>query len=212
MYPEHGRQNFCRRPVKNGVMRNFLGPSDKDSLSSSSNTSSESQAFAMQLMPNEEPTSLISSDLQSEYDNEIKEFHFHIYWFQNNPASQASAVRLRDRILELAKQGFFQVVPLKTINTSPRGPHPIGSYEVWCAREDFARCYSWFVLNRGQHSILIHPLTKEEVADHSSRATWLGTPVPLDYSNLTPHLDHIPSQYPELGLGYNAAPKEERGN
>ncbi|KAG0319926.1 hypothetical protein BGZ99_004839 [Dissophora globulifera] len=158
----------------------------------------------MQLMSSEASSST-TSDLQSEYDNEIKEFHFHLYWFQNNAASQASAVKLRDRILELAKQGFFQVVPLKNgVNTSPRGPHPIGSYEVWCAREDFARCYSWFILNRGPHSVLIHPLTRDEVADHSSRAAWLGTPVPLDYSNLRPHLDHVPSQYPELGLGYNA--------
>ncbi|KAG0006615.1 hypothetical protein BGZ65_006049 [Modicella reniformis] len=153
------------------------------------------------------------SQTASEYDNEIKEFHFHLYWFQNNLASHASAVKLRDRILELVEQGFFQVVPLKNgINTSPRGPHPIGSYEVWCAREDFARCYSWFVLNRGPHSILIHPLTREEIADHSTRATWLGTPVPLDYSKLTPHLKQVSSQYPELRLGYNAPPKKEHGN
>ncbi|KAF8924238.1 hypothetical protein BGZ58_002007 [Dissophora ornata] len=155
-------------------------------------------------------TSPSTSDLQSEYDNEIKEFHFHLYWFQDNGASQASAVKLRDRILQLADQGFFQVVPLKNgVNTSPRGPHPIGSYEVWCAREDFARCYSWFVLNRGPHSVLIHPLTKEEIADHSTRATWLGTPVPLDYSRLRPVIDHVPSQYPELGLGYNAPPSKK---
>ncbi|KAF9919805.1 hypothetical protein FBU30_010517 [Linnemannia zychae] len=154
---------------------------------------------------NPAPYTSSSTDIQSEYDNEIKEFHFHLYWFQNNSASHASAVKLRDRIIELAQQGFFQVVPLKNgINTAPRGPHPIGSYEVWCAREDFARCYSWFVLNRGPHSILIHPLTREELADHSSRAAWLGTPVPLDFSRLSPHLDHVPSQYPELGLGYNA--------
>ncbi|KAF9160651.1 hypothetical protein DFQ26_005296 [Actinomortierella ambigua] len=152
----------------------------------------------------------IDQDLESDYDNEIKEFHFHVYWFQNNAESHASAVRLRDRILALVDKGFFRVVPLKNgINTVPRGPHPIGSYEVWVPREDFARAYSWFVLNRGPHSILIHPLTREEVADHTSRATWLGTPVPLDVSKLTPHLDHTPSQYPELKLGYNAPPSED---
>ncbi|KAF9424619.1 hypothetical protein BGZ94_008026 [Podila epigama] len=162
----------------------------------------------MQLMPASEGSSR-SPTLQSDYDNEIKEFHFHIYWFQNNEASQASAVKLRDRILQLVKEGFFQVVPLKNgVNTAPRGPHPIGSYEVWCAREDFARCYSWMVLNRGPHSVLIHPLTREEIADHSTRAAWLGTPVPLDLSRLEPLADHVPSQYPELGLGYNAPKKD----
>ncbi|KAG0221867.1 hypothetical protein BGW41_006464 [Actinomortierella wolfii] len=158
----------------------------------------------MQLM-----STTMNKDHESPYDNEIKEFHFHVYWFQNNAASLASAVKLRERIQCLVDEGFFRVVPLKNgINMTPVGPHPIGSYEVWVPREDFARAYSWFVLNRGPHSVLIHPLTRDVVADHSTRAAWLGTPVPLDLSGLSP-LDHITSQYPELKLGYAAPPSED---
>ncbi|KAF9896468.1 hypothetical protein BX616_007398 [Lobosporangium transversale] len=173
------------------------GQTPSSSLHPSSSSSSSQQ---------QQQHNISSNNLQSEYDNEIKEFHFHVYWFQTNVASYESAVKLRERILQLVKEGFFKgVVPLKNgINTVPRGPHPVGSFEVWCAREDFARCYSWFVLNRGAHSILIHPLTKQEIEDHSSRAAWLGTPVPLDLSRLTPFLEEVPSQYPELGLGYSA--------
>ncbi len=38
---------------------------------------------------------------------------------------------------------------------------------------------SFFAINRGDFSILIHPRTREELKDHTARAIWLGPPVPL---------------------------------
>ncbi|GBC02338.1 hypothetical protein RclHR1_04580006 [Rhizophagus clarus] len=146
-----------------------------------------------------------SSKLLSEAEaEEIKEFHFHVYFLQDNEQNCASALALREKILELVKEGFFHPVPLDTVNHSPRGPHSIGSYEVWCPKEHFSRVYSWFALHHGVHSVLIHPLTREERLDHSDRAAWMGKPVPLDLSKISAHLDEIPLQYPELGLGYSA--------
>lgn len=84
-----------------------------------------------------------------------------------------------------------------------------GSYEVWCPKEYFSRVYSWFILHRGIHSVLIHPLTKEQLLDHSERAVWMGAPVPLDTKKLRPVLNKVPAQYPELKLGYNAPPENE---
>ena len=43
-----------------------------------------------------------------------------------------------------------------------------------------------------------------QVRDHSERAAWMGTPVPLDLSKLSVELDELPRQYPDLGLGYSA--------
>jgi DOPA 4,5-dioxygenase len=40
--------------------------------------------------------------------------------------------------------------------------------------------HSWFVQNRGPCSVLIHPNTGNDVADHTTHATWLGEKVPLD--------------------------------
>ncbi|RIA98352.1 DOPA-like domain-containing protein [Glomus cerebriforme] len=142
--------------------------------------------------------------LSEEEAEEIKEFHFHVYFFQDNEQNRASALALREKIFELIKKGFFHPVPLDTYNDAPRGPHSIGSYEVWCPKEHFSRVYSWFSLHHGVHSVLIHPLTNNEVLDHSDRAAWLGKPVPLDLSKLSKNLGHIPLQYPELGLGYSA--------
>jgi len=60
-------------------------------------------------------------------------------------------------------------------------------------------------MNRGELSILVHPLTREERSDHESRAAWLGPPFPLDLDALPPRSEDIPLQYPSLRLGYSSA-------
>uniref|UniRef100_A0A1D1Y892 DOPA 4,5-dioxygenase n=1 Tax=Anthurium amnicola TaxID=1678845 RepID=A0A1D1Y892_9ARAE len=144
------------------------------------------------------------NSFSEEEAEEIKEFHFHVYFFQDNEQNRASALALREKIFELIKKGFFHPVPNAKYNDAPRGPHSIGSYEVWCPKEHFSRVYSWFLLHRGVHSVLVHPLTKQEVLDHSNRAVWMGKPVLLDLTKLSENLDETPLQYPELGLGYSA--------
>jgi aromatic ring-cleaving dioxygenase len=44
----------------------------------------------------------------------------------------------------------------------------------------FGAFIPWLVINRGPLSALVHPNTDDEVRDHSQRANWLGTPVPLN--------------------------------
>ncbi|CAG8790916.1 8791_t:CDS:2, partial [Dentiscutata erythropus] len=56
---------------------------------------------------------------------EIKEYHFHVYFFQDNKKSCEAAVALREKILELIKKGFFHPVPYEIVNHEPRGPHTI---------------------------------------------------------------------------------------
>ncbi|CAG8688943.1 23560_t:CDS:2, partial [Gigaspora rosea] len=130
---------------------------------------------------------------------EIKEYHFHVYFFQDNKKSAEAAVALREKILELTKKGFFHPVPYEIVNYEPRG-----SYEVWCPKEHFSRVYSWFLLHRGDLNVLVHPLTKEQAKDHSDRAVWMGASCPLDINKLIPVLRKTPRQYPDLGLGYSA--------
>ena len=37
-------------------------------------------------------------------DPEIKEWHFHVYWFQNNKDQKNSALRIRNELIELVRQ------------------------------------------------------------------------------------------------------------
>eukprot|EP00842_Homolaphlyctis_polyrhiza_P006375 jgi/Hompol1/6739/HPOL_001546-RA len=140
--------------------------------------------------------------------DEIKEFHFHVYWFVKDPKTHAKAIELRDKILALNESGYFVAKPLNRVNEIPIGPHPIGSYEVWVPQEHFARAYSWFLLNRPPElMILLHPLTRQERRDHSERAVFLGGPpgIPIKLDELRELADKLPLQYPELGLGYSAS-------
>ncbi len=38
--------------------------------------------------------------------------------------------------------------------------------------------------NHGNLSVLLHPLTRQELLDHTTRAMWLGKSMPLDISML----------------------------
>ena len=45
--------------------------------------------------------------------------------------------------------------------------------------EVFIKVLSWFQLNHGNLSVLIHPQTGDDVKDHTSSALWLGEKLPL---------------------------------
>ncbi|TCD67999.1 hypothetical protein EIP91_011668 [Steccherinum ochraceum] len=102
------------------------------------------------------------TDLKEVVDSEIKEWHFHIYFHQRNADEHHAALELRDAVLRLRRDGAFVAVPLFRVNTDPIGPHPVGSYEIWSPSESFAAVFSYLSLNRGNLSILVHPLTREQ--------------------------------------------------
>ncbi|EUC66038.1 dopa 4,5-dioxygenase [Rhizoctonia solani AG-3 Rhs1AP] len=103
------------------------------------------------------------TDVERVVEGEIREWHFHIYFLQRNAAQHAAALALRNAILRLRRDGAFVAVPLYRVNTTPIGPHPAGSYEIWVPRESFVSVYSYICQHRGDLSVLVHPLTREEV-------------------------------------------------
>lgn len=174
------------------------------------------ECFATNL--NSLSTSIAANDTNFK-DPEIKEWHFHVYWFQNNRNQKEAALRIRNELIEHVRTKDFIVVldgvnnsilpKLNTsnvppINNGPRGPHPIGSYEVWTPKESMAKALSYFMRRRGGLSILLHPLTMHTIQDHTGRAMWLGKSFNLDLSVLCEDCNEDKSQYPELGLGYSA--------
>ncbi|KAF8162752.1 DOPA-like domain-containing protein [Crassisporium funariophilum] len=153
------------------------------------------------------------TDLHTVVESEIKEWHFHIYFHQRNADEHDAALQLRDAVLRLRRDGAFVAVPLFRVNLEPVGPHPVGSYEVWVPSETFSAVFSYLCLHRGNLSILVHPLTREQRKDHEIRNAWIGPAFPLDLSTLPLRSDEIPIQYAILKLGYSAKPQftfEER--
>jgi len=78
-------------------------------------------------------------------------------------------------------------------------------YRTWVPKEYFAQAMSFFMRERGALTILLHPLTRHEVEDHSGlllhcltdrpcalkwrffsgRAMWLGRQVSIDLTALS---------------------------
>jgi len=153
-------------------------------------------------------------------DLDIKEFHFHVYFAQNNKEAVADAFRLQRELLQAVKEKKFicvlhgisnkilsavNVSAIPPINMAPIGPHPMGSFEVWTPREYLASVLSFMMRRRGENSVLLHPLSRHCVEDHYGRAIFLGPPSRLDLKVLdadSRECDH--AQYPELRLGYSA--------
>ena len=97
-------------------------------------------------------------------DPEIKEFHFHTYWFQNRPESYDAALRIQAELLTAVAEGKFlvilpgitqEIVPgideskVPHINTEPSGPHPCGSFTTWGPKEYFVEALNFFMQRRG---------------------------------------------------------------
>jgi DOPA 4,5-dioxygenase len=51
-------------------------------------------------------------------------------------------------------------------------------------RRDLGVVAYWLMRHHGPHSILIHPNTGDDLADHTRHALWLGEPLDLNLDNL----------------------------
>ena len=106
-------------------------------------------------------------------------FHSHAYFDHAAPERVAEA-----RVFMSLIRRTFAATPhveVRSFHPVPVGPHPRGSFEVLFTREAFADYVPWLMFARPRGlDILIHPLTRLQVLDHTTRALWLGTPLALD--------------------------------
>ncbi|HEY1260320.1 MAG TPA: DOPA 4,5-dioxygenase family protein [Stellaceae bacterium] len=105
-------------------------------------------------------------------------YHAHIYY---DPAQTRGVA---ERVCAALGEAF--PVEIEGFRDTPVGPHPISNVLVVFKPEAFARVVPYLMLNRAGLDVLVHPLTTDAVADHSSYAIWLGNPVALKLHTL-PH-------------------------
>ena len=102
----------------------------------------------------------------------IAEYHAHIYY---DPAgSRDRAEQLRQRIA-----ARFPQARLGRWHDEMVGPHPQSMYQVAFASELLADLVPWLMLNRDGLTVLLHPETGDNYADHSAHAAWFGAVLPL---------------------------------
>jgi DOPA 4,5-dioxygenase len=103
-------------------------------------------------------------------------FHAHIYY----AADQRSvAAALRE-----AFAGAPEILFAGSLTDQPVSPHPVAQFEVHFLERSLAAVVARIETSRLR--ALVHPLTDDDVADHTSLARWIGEPLALDTSVLNP--------------------------
>ena len=103
-------------------------------------------------------------------------FHAHIYY---SAEERASAERLRDDFASRPEILFVGQITDRGV-----GPHPIPQYEVHF--RGGSRPAVIEAIEASGLRALVHPLTDDDLADHTSLGHWIGEPVELDVSVLDP--------------------------
>jgi aromatic ring-cleaving dioxygenase len=103
-------------------------------------------------------------------------FHAHIYYSNDK---RPVAERLRADFL--TKSGALFVGQMTDRGV---GPHPVAQYEVHFLEP--ARAGIIEAIRASGLRALVHPLTDDDLADHTILAHWIGEPVELDVTILDP--------------------------
>lgn len=104
-------------------------------------------------------------------------YHAHVYFQEGE---RAAASRLRELLAGMPEHVRF--VGKMTWNAV--GPHPIPQFEVHFLESSLPIVVP--VIEASHLRALVHPLTYDDLADHTTLGEWLGEPVPLDLSALDP--------------------------
>ena len=103
-------------------------------------------------------------------------WHAHIYFTADD---KAVAEALREDFTRNAAILFVGAMA-----SGPAGPHPVPQYEVHF-REGALDAIRAMIVASGL-TALVHPLTDDDLADHTTLGQWIGDPVELDLTTLDP--------------------------
>ena len=109
-------------------------------------------------------------------------YHAHIYYSdEQRPAAEA----LRNEfMLQGEVGGDSAILFVGQLTDQGVGPHPIPQYEVHFRGRSLPEVIS--AINAAGLRALVHPLTDDDMADHTTLAHWIGEPLELDLDVLDP--------------------------
>jgi len=110
-------------------------------------------------------------------------YHAHVYF---DAATRREAETLNAALRERSQTGADQrkLLFVGSLKEGRAGPHPKSQFEVHF-KADFLPFVREAIVASGLVA-LVHPLTDDDLADHTTLATWIGTPLALDLSTLDP--------------------------
>lgn len=109
-------------------------------------------------------------------------YHAHIYY---TPEQRAAALELREAFNRFRASGDGpQIRFVGRMVDGPIGPHPIAQYEIHFPQGSRPAVIS--AIEATGLRALVHPLTDDDLADHTTLAHWIGEPLELDVTVLDP--------------------------
>ena len=103
-------------------------------------------------------------------------YHAHVYFSADQ---REDAEQLRG---QFEAQPFILFVGRMTEGKT--GPHPMPQYEVHFRRSALGNVQA--MISASGLRALVHPLTNDDLADHTSLGKWFGAPLDLDFTTLDP--------------------------
>jgi len=103
-------------------------------------------------------------------------YHAHIYYpMEERPRAEA---------LRAALSQAPEVLFVGSLRDRSVGPHPIPQFEIHFPASALDALLP--VLEASGLTTLVHPLTDDDLADHTTLGRWIGEPIDLDLSVLDP--------------------------
>ena len=109
-------------------------------------------------------------------------YHAHVYF---EPGNRTVAENLHQELSNAKGAGnFVSVLFVGEMRDRSVGPHPKPQFEVHFMKDALPAVLA--LIEASGLTALVHPLTDDDLADHTSLAHWIGEPIPLDLSVLDP--------------------------
>lgn len=109
-------------------------------------------------------------------NNEINEFHAHLYYNQSTLEVAKSIIK------DAQRTGFFQVGKM---HEKPLGPHPTWSCQLMFNSNQLNDVIPWLLMNRKKLTWFIHGLSGNNYIDHTNYVMWIGKKYELNLNIFT---------------------------
>jgi DOPA 4,5-dioxygenase len=109
-------------------------------------------------------------------------YHAHIYY---TAETRGLATTLEHRLSAAKASGAIpELFFIGALRDRALGPHPIPEFEIHFSKAMLEPVTA--LLSASGLTSLVHPLTDDDLADHTTLATWIGEPLPLKLDVLDP--------------------------
>ena len=109
-------------------------------------------------------------------------YHAHIYY---QPGQRRGAEALQADLGRLTLPGSApHILFVGQLKDGKAGPHPISQFEFHFLKRELGGVLP--LIEASGLTALVHPLTDDDLADHTTLAHWIGEPIALDLTTLDP--------------------------